>query len=123
MAGVAIDSADAVAGYLMGSSGSLPKSKGGRWPAQVDPLRRPDRRGDVDRIDPDVTRGLVGQQGHELLGEPTELWRGSLLVAQGGELVPDQWVVDDLQAHGVHRSAGDCWWPSLPWSVTIRVNC
>ena len=54
---------------------------------------------DVERLDPDVAGRLVGQQRHQLVGQPAEGRGVGVLVAQGGELVGDERVVGDVDAH------------------------
>ena len=59
-----------------------------------------DRGHDVDRLGAHVPGGLVGEQGDQLVGEPPEGGGVGALVAQRGELVRDQRVVDDVDPHG-----------------------
>ena len=51
----------------------------------------------VDLLGAHVPGRLVGEQGDQLVGEPPEGRRVGALVAQGGELVGDQRVVDDVE--------------------------
>ena len=72
--------------------------------ASLTPVVGADRRDDVDRLDPHVAGGLVGQQRDQLVGQPAERRGVGVLVAQGGELVGDERVVDDVGAHGRNPS-------------------
>jgi hypothetical protein len=57
------------------------------------------RRPHLHRLDPHVARRLVGEQRHELVGQPPERRGVGPLVAQRGELVGDERVVHDEGAH------------------------
>ena len=50
-------------------------------------------------VDADLAGRLVGQQGDELVGQPAEGRRVGLEIAERGQLVGDQRVVDDVRAH------------------------
>ncbi|GAA1916372.1 hypothetical protein GCM10009775_06050 [Microbacterium aoyamense] len=67
--------------------------------ADLDARRGRDRRLDLDRLDTHVPRRLVREQRHELLGQLTEHGRRRALVAQDRELVGDERVFRDVQAH------------------------
>jgi putative tRNA adenosine deaminase-associated protein len=91
------------------------------------PGGRPDGRDDVDRTDPDVARRLVRQQRDQLVDEATERRGVGRLVAQVGELVRDERVVDDVDAHGTHPSGARSaprglvhrrWSATLDWCPT-----
>jgi hypothetical protein len=45
--------------------------------------------------DADIASCLVREQGDELFGEPPESWRVGVLVAENGELMSDERMVDD----------------------------
>ena len=68
--------------------------------ASLTPVVGDDRGGDVLGGDPHVAGGLVGQQRHQLVGQPTERRRVGRLVAQVGQLVGDERVVGDVRTHG-----------------------
>ena len=51
---------------------------------------------DLERLDADVAGGLVGEEGHQLLGEAPERRAVGPLVAQVGQLVRDERVVGDV---------------------------
>ena len=53
----------------------------------------------VDLLGPHIPGGLVGEQGDQLVGEPPEGRGVGALVAQRGEFVRDQRVVDDMDPH------------------------
>jgi hypothetical protein len=57
---------------------------------QLDAGRRRDRRLDLERLDAHVPRRLVGEQRHQLLGQPPEGRGVGALVAQVGQLVGDE---------------------------------
>ena len=61
---------------------------------------RRDRGLDVVRRDADRPGGLVGQQRDQLVGQAAEGGRVGAVVTQSGELVGDQRVVGDVDAHG-----------------------
>ena len=58
-----------------------------------------DRGLDVERLHPHVAGRLVGQQRHQLLGQPPEGRAVRALVAQVGQLVRDERVVGNVDAH------------------------
>ena len=67
---------------------------------QPDADGRAHGRRDLDRLDPDVAGRLVGEQGHQLVGQPAERRGVGAFVPQCGELVGDQGMVDDGHSHG-----------------------
>jgi hypothetical protein len=50
-------------------------------------------------LDPDPASGLVGQQGHQFIGESPERRRVGVAIPQGGELVSNERVINHEQAH------------------------
>ena len=70
--------------------------------------RRGDRRDDVVRLDPHLAGGLVGEQGDQLVGQLPERRRVGALVPQGGQLVRDEGVVDDVGGEGHGRLLVGC---------------
>ena len=64
----------------------------------------------LEGLDPNLSGGLVGEEGHQLLCEASERRAVRPLVPQVGQLVGDEGVVSDVDVHGWKLSA----WPGIP---------